>query len=91
MRDARPDAQISLRLPHALIERLDAEAEGRGTTRSQAIRRLLEAALDARGAGERAAPWDRIGESVGRYRLDRDDLGAGHREHLRDLVHDRRS
>ena len=80
--------QISLRLPADLLRLIDAEARERQLERSQLVRELLEAALSGQGAAER--PADRVSELIGRYQLGIPDLGARHREHLRDVLRDRR-
>ena len=80
--------QISLRLPGELLRRLDAEARDRRIERSQLVRELLEEAL--MGAPVEERPGDRVSDLVGRYRLGTPDLGARHREHLRDVIRDRR-
>lgn len=80
--------QISLRLSDELLRRLDEEARERRVERSQLVRELLEAALTGAPAADR--PGDRVSDLIGRYRLGTPDLGARHREHLRDVIRDRR-
>jgi hypothetical protein len=54
------------------------------------LRQLLEDALEAAVVAGSARPADRGVELVGRYRIEPPDLGSRHREHLRDLLEDRR-
>ena len=80
--------QISLKLPGTLLRRLNEEARARGVKRSHLVTELLESALGGTADGEK--PWDRVAELVGRYSLGAPDLGAAHRERLREPIRDRR-
>ena len=49
---------ISLKLPDRLLERMEAEARARGTTKSSLVRECLEKSLDAGSAGGKATCYD---------------------------------
>jgi Arc/MetJ-type ribon-helix-helix transcriptional regulator len=81
--------QISLRLPEALLERLDRAAKERKIERSELIRNLLESALRSAASRKEERPFDGVKDLVGALNGGPDDLSARHREYLRDLGHAR--
>ena len=83
-------SRVSLSLPEELLGRLDDEARRTRCSRSDVVRRLLLAALDALQSDADPTAWDRVSELVGRYRLGEEDLGARHRERLAERMGDRR-
>ena len=50
MKEVTQDAAISLRLPQALLKKLDARARKEQRTRGNLIRMLLEKALENKGS-----------------------------------------
>ena len=82
--------QVSLRLQDTILARIEREARARKVRRSAVIREALEMYL---GGGARLRdfrPYDRVRDLVGVLTGGPGDLGARHREHLRDLIRDRR-
>jgi hypothetical protein len=84
------ETQISLRLPETLLKRIDREARKRRVRRSDLVRQALEAFLNGETAVIGGRPYDLIRDLVGSVSGGPPDLGARHREYLRDLIHDRR-
>lgn len=78
------DAQISVRIPGDLAARLDETAGARGVDRSDVVRDALRLYLEGASASDR--PWDRIGDLAGAATGGPRDLGARHREHLKELL-----
>lgn len=78
------DAQISVRLPGELAAKLDETAVARQVDRSDVVRDALRLYLE--GVTESDRPWDRIGDLAGAARGGPPDLGARHREHLKELL-----
>jgi predicted DNA-binding protein len=60
----RPMNTISLKLPDRLLERLDAAARARGTTKSSLVRECLEQSLDVR-PGSKATCYDLASDLAG--------------------------
>ena len=56
---------ISLKLPDRLLERLEAAACARGTTKSSLVRECLEQSLDARPVGTKASCYDLASDLAG--------------------------
>lgn len=80
------DAQITVRLPEELADRLDRLAAERGVRRSQLVREAIRAYLEhpeGAGAGER--PFDRVRDLAGVVYGGPPDLGARHREYLKEI------
>ncbi len=82
--------QISLRLPEALLRRLNQEARKRRLRRSDLVRQALEAFLDGGAAMAGDRPYDKIRDLIGSVSGGPPDLGERHREYLRVLIRDRR-
>lgn len=78
------DRQMSVRLPSDLAEKLRENAELRGVDRSDVVRDALRFYLEGESDAER--PWERIGDLAGSATGGPPDLGARHREHLRELL-----
>jgi predicted DNA-binding protein len=80
------ESQITVRIPEELVERLDRTAALRGVRRSQlvreAIRAYLEQPLDSRPG---ARPFDRVRDLAGVVYGGPPDLGARHREYLKEI------
>lgn len=82
--------QISLRLPEELLDRLDRVAEETGLRRSTLVRRAILAYLEGRSLELGERPIDRVRDLIGAAYGGPPDLGRRHREHLEDLIVDRR-
>ncbi len=81
------EAQITVRVPAELAKRLDRLAARRGVRRSElvreAIRAYLEGPVEGR-SGER--PFDRVRDLAGVVYGGPPDLGARHREYLKEIL-----
>ena len=88
--DAIVGAQISLRLREDLLAELDRRARRAHASRSDMIREILEAHLLGDHAKRRDHPYTRVRDLVGSVSGGPSDLGGRHREHLVELVRDRR-
>jgi Arc/MetJ-type ribon-helix-helix transcriptional regulator len=81
------EAQVTVRLPRTELERLDRLAARRGVRRSvlvrEAIRAYLEGPVEGR-AEER--PFDRVRDLAGVVYGGPPDLGARHREYLKEIL-----
>jgi Arc/MetJ-type ribon-helix-helix transcriptional regulator len=80
------EAQITVRIPEELAEQLERFAALRGVGRSQLVREAIHAYLEgptAAVAGER--PYDRVRDLAGVVYGGPSDLGARHREYLREI------
>ena len=84
------EKQISIRLPKELVDRLDRIATEAGLKRSGLIRRALYAYVDARFLDPHEKPIDRVRDLIGVAYGGPPDLASRHREHLKDLIVDRR-
>lgn len=84
------ERQISLRLPEAILDRLDSLAEELGVRRSALVRRAILAYLESGILGPDERPVDRVRDLIGAAYGGPSDLGRRHREYLRDLLVDRR-
>ena len=82
--------QISLRLPEALLRRIDREARKQRVRRSDLVRQALEAFLNSQAAVVGDQPYNRVRDLVGSLSGGPPDLGERHREYLRGLIGDRR-
>jgi len=60
-----PVHTISLKLPEGLLERLEAEARARGTTKSSLVRECLERSLDSRPVGGKATCYNLAADLAG--------------------------
>lgn len=78
------NAQVSVRLPEDLRRELDAVARARGVRRSRVLREALR--LYLRGAPGQASPYQRVRELAGVAYGGPDDLGAAHRDYLREIL-----
>ena len=83
--------QISLRLPGRLLAAVDDRARQVGKSRSDVIREVLEAHLVSSAAAPGADhPYGRVRDLLGSVSGGPPDLGRRHREHLAEMVRDRR-
>ena len=73
------EAQISLRLPAELAEKLDRSAKRMKRKRSDLLRLALEQYLNAE---PEVRPIDRVRDLLGTVESGIPDLGQKHREHL---------
>jgi Arc/MetJ-type ribon-helix-helix transcriptional regulator len=73
--------QVTVRMPEALIEKLDQEAALRRRKRSEVIRMALEQFVEEPGPSE-GRPIDKVRDLLGSYESGIPDLGQRHREHL---------
>lgn len=78
-------AQISVRLPTALLQRLDELAAERGLDRSDMVRAAIRAYLDGTGT-EPGHPYALVEDLVGSVAGGPADLGHRHREYLRERL-----
>lgn len=78
------DAQISVRLPEELTEKLRETAAARGVGRSEVVREALRLYLEGGPPSER--PWDRVGDLAGAAAGGPPDLAERHREHLKEIL-----
>jgi metal-responsive CopG/Arc/MetJ family transcriptional regulator len=81
------ERQISVRLPARLLQQLTRQARLRKVPRSRLIREILQSFLET-GSTER--PYDRVRDLVGSLAGGPPDLGERHREHLAEMIRDRR-
>jgi Arc/MetJ-type ribon-helix-helix transcriptional regulator len=73
--------QVTVRMPEALIEKLDREAALRRRKRSEVIRMAVERFIEEpESPGGR--PIDKVRDLLGSYESGIPDLGQRHREHL---------
>ena len=72
-------AQLSLRLPEDLMERLEAAARRHRRTRSEIVRMAIEHFLDSEFADR---PIDHVRDLLGAIETGIPDLGERHREYL---------
>jgi Arc/MetJ-type ribon-helix-helix transcriptional regulator len=77
------ERQMSIRLPLDLARRLDRLAAKRGVNRSGVVRAAIAAYL-AGGAATAERPYDRVADLAGSVSGGPPDLGARHREYLRE-------
>jgi len=78
------DSQISVRLPASLASKLEETASARGVDRSDIVREALGAYLEGPIRSEQL--WDRVGALAGSASGGPPDLGARHREHLKQIL-----
>ena len=78
--------QISIRLPVALLDRLDAFALDRGADRSELVRDAIRLYLEGPGLGEPDHPYARVEDLLGSLSGGPPDLGRRHREYLRERL-----
>jgi Arc/MetJ-type ribon-helix-helix transcriptional regulator len=78
------ESQITVRLPEELAERLDRMASERGVRRSQLVREALLAFLEGPAACDAERPFDRVRDLAGVVYGGPPDLGARHREYLKE-------
>jgi hypothetical protein len=80
------ESQITVRIPEELVGRLDHAAARRGVPRSQLVREAIAAYLEGPGAGAEAdRPYDRVRDLAGILYGGPPDLGARHREYLKEF------
>lgn len=83
------EAQITVRLPRELAAAMDRLAAEEGVPRSQLVREAIRDYLE-RGRGLVAKrPFDRVRDLEGLVYGGPPDLGARHREYLKDLFRGR--
>jgi len=73
------DAQLTLRLPGALNEKLERSAKRLKRKRSDVVRLALEQFLET---APEIRPIERVRDLLGRVESGVPDLGQNHREHL---------
>lgn len=78
------ERQISVRLPEELARRLDRLAQRRRTDRSGLVREAIQAYLAGTTASAAERPYDRVSDLAGSVYGGPPDLGARHREYLRE-------
>ncbi|HET6361923.1 MAG TPA: ribbon-helix-helix protein, CopG family [Gemmatimonadota bacterium] len=84
------ERQISLRLPEEVLDRLDGLASELGVGRSALVRRAILTYLEPEALEPDDRPIDRVRDLVGLAYGGPPDLGRRHREHLKDMLVDRR-
>lgn len=83
--------QISLRLPEALLRRLDRALRSREIMRSDFIRRAIELHLQDLSGGPASRPYERVRHLIGSVRgSGPSDLASRHSHYLRVLFRGRR-
>lgn len=80
------ESQISIRVPRDLARRLERLAKERGVRRSQLVREAIEVYLQGGLAAEGADPFARVQDLAGVVYGGPPDLGARHREYLKELL-----
>ena len=73
------DAQLTLRLPAALADKLESSARRLKRKRSDVVRQALEQYLDTE---PEVRPIERVRDLLGRVESGMPDLGQRHREYL---------
>lgn len=79
------DAQITVRLPQDLAQALERLAAERGIGRSELLRQALRAYLEGPTTAETERPFDRVRDLAGFVYGGPPDLGASHREYLKEI------
>ena len=79
------DGQITVRLPLDLVAELERVAQQRRMGRSQLVREAIRAFLERPADREVERPFDRVRDLEGAVRGGPPDLGARHREYLKEL------
>lgn len=80
----RHDAQLSIRLPRDLADRLEEAASARGVDRSDLVRDAIRLYLEGADGDDR--PWDRVSDLAGAASGGPPDLAGRHREHLKEIL-----
>jgi hypothetical protein len=81
------EAQITVRVPEELVRRLDRIAARRGVRRSELVREAIRAYLDGPLEGRPSdRPFDRVRDLAGVVYGGPPDLGARHREYLKEIL-----
>ncbi len=81
------EAQLTIRLPAELVERLDQAAKRMQRSRSEVVRTALEGFLTGES---RERPIERVRDLLGRVESGVPDLGQRHREYLAQRLRDGR-
>lgn len=82
------EKQITIRLPHDLLDQLDRVAAETGLSRSELVRRAIYAYWDGKVVDRDESPFDRVRDLVGSVHGGPPDLASRHREYLKDLIVD---
>ncbi len=81
------EAQITVRVPAELAKRLDRIAAQRGVRRSELVREAIRAYLEGPfESGTADRPFDRVRDLAGVVYGGPPDLGARHREYLKEIL-----
>ena len=80
------DSQITVRIPEALVTALDRLAAERGVGRSELVRQAIRAHLERPAGPEGDRPFDRVRDLAGSVYGGPPDLGARHREYLKEIL-----
>ena len=83
-------AQVSLRLPSKLLERVDEAARIAGLSRTAFVRKALALLLDGAWSPEGQRPYEQVRDLAGIVCEGTPDLGAEHRRYLLERIRDRR-
>lgn len=80
----RHDAQLSIRLPRDLAEKLAEAASASGMDRPDLVRAAIRRYLEGTEDGDR--PWDRVSDLAGAASGGPPDLARRRREYLKDIL-----
>lgn len=79
------ETQLSVRLPGELARRLARAARARGVKRSELVREAIRAFLEGPPVGHGGSAYDRVRDLAGVVYGGPPDLGARHREYLKEI------
>jgi len=82
--------QLTLRIPQRLARQLDSLVRKKRKPRSSIVREAIEAYFRSETSRHKDNPFDRVQDLIGSISGGPPDLGARHRENLRELFHGRR-
>jgi Arc/MetJ-type ribon-helix-helix transcriptional regulator len=84
------EKQLTLRIPQRIARQLDVLVRKKGKPRSSIVREAIETYYRRETGRPQEKPFDRVRDLIGSLSGGPPDLGARHREYLKDLFHGRR-